>query len=103
MADMSGMATEPSPIVFFLPVWIGMMVAMMFPSIVSMVMLFTAVSRNRREASRPTAPTWVFLSEYLAIWSLFGIGAYLLSLVVPAVRMTAPGLRADSPFFGGSF
>jgi predicted metal-binding membrane protein len=37
----------------------------------------------------------------LAVWSLFGVVAYLLSLIVPAIGMAATGLRADSPMAAG--
>jgi predicted metal-binding membrane protein len=101
MADMPGMAREPSPALLFLPVWVSMMVAMMFPSVVPMVALFSTVTRNKRSAGGSAVPTWIFLAGYLAVWSLFGVGAYLLSLAVPAVDMMAPGLRAYSPLVGG--
>ena len=63
--------------------------------------LFSTVSRDRRAAGERPAPTWVFLIGYLSIWSLFGVGAYLLSLVLPAVGMSGPGLRTYSPVAGG--
>ena len=39
MNGMAGMAAEPSPALLFLPVWVGMMVAMMFPSVVPVALL----------------------------------------------------------------
>src|SRR5579872_273632 len=101
IADMRNMAMGPTPVTLFLPVWVSMMVAMMFPSVAPMVSLFSTVGRNQRITARSAVPTWVFLAGYLAIWSLFGLGAYLLSLAVPAVSMTAPGLRAYSPTVAG--
>ena len=101
MGDMPGMARGPSPALLFLPVWVSMMVAMMFPSVVPMVALFSTVTRNKRSAGGSAVPTWLFLAGYLAVWILFGVGAYLLSLAVPAVDMMAPGLRAYSPLVGG--
>jgi len=101
MTDMGEMARGPSPVLLFLPVWVSMMVAMMFPSVLPMVSLFSTVSRNQRSVGGSAVPTWVFLAGYLAAWSLFGVGAYLLSLAVPAVGMTAPGLRTNSPLVGG--
>jgi predicted metal-binding membrane protein len=101
MTDMGEMAPSPSPAMLFLPVWVGMMVAMMFPSVAPMVLLFSTVGRNQRSAGGSEVSTWVFLAGYLAVWSLFGVGAYLLSLAVPAVGMAAPGLRTHSPLVGG--
>jgi predicted metal-binding membrane protein len=101
MGLVSGMSMGPAPLLLFLAVWIAMMVAMMFPSVAPMVMLFATVSRNRRLAGERTAPTSVFLVGYLAVWGLFGIGAYLVSLIVPAMGMAGPGLRVYSPLMGG--
>lgn len=104
MGSMAGMPATPgtNPAALFLPVWISMMAAMMFPSVVPMVLLFATVGHNRRRAGGPAVPPWVFLAGYLAVWSLFGVGAYLLSLAVPAVGMMAPGLRVSSPVAAGT-
>lgn len=101
MADMPGMTPGPDPVLLFLPVWVSMMVAMMFPSVAPMVSIYAAVGRNKRSGGVSAVPTWVFLAGYLAVWTLFGVGAYLLSLAVPAVGMAAPGLRTHSPLVGG--
>jgi predicted metal-binding membrane protein len=94
-------AVAPVPILLYLPVWVSMMVAMMFPAVAPIVSLFATISQKRRAANQRAAPTWVFLVGYLAVWSLFGVGAYLLSLVVPALSMMAPGLRIDYPVAAG--
>jgi predicted metal-binding membrane protein len=98
---MAAMDAEPVSALVFLPLWISMMVAMMFPAVAPTVSLFATISERRRAAGQPAAPTWVFLSGYLAVWSLFGLGAYLLSLAVPAVGMMAAGLRVDHPLVAG--
>lgn len=98
---MAAMDAGPVSLLLFLPLWISMMVAMMFPSVAPVVLLFAAINTKRRAASQPATPTWVFLTGYLLVWSLFGIGAYLLSLVVPALGMMAVGLRMDNPVAAG--
>jgi predicted metal-binding membrane protein len=98
---MVAMGAEPESALLFLPLWISMMVAMMFPAVAPIVSLFATISQKRRDAGQPAAPTWLFLAGYLAIWSLFGIGAYLLSLLVPALGMMASGLRMDNPVAAG--
>jgi predicted metal-binding membrane protein len=100
--DMPRMAEQLVPILLFLPIWVGMMAAMMFPSVAPMVSLFASVSREQRDAGKPAAPTWIFVAGYLAVWTLFGVGVYLLSLAVPAVGMAAPGLLTYTPLVGGS-
>lgn len=96
-------ATAPAPVslLLFLPVWIAMMVAMMLPSVAPVVSLFAAAGRVRRQAGGRATPAWVFVAGYLAVWSLFGLGAFLLSLAVPALGMAANGLRDVSALAGG--
>src|SRR5260221_6498136 len=53
----------------YLPIWIAMMVAMMFPAVAPMVLLFTTLGQNRRAAGQRATPTWVFLAGYLAVWT----------------------------------
>jgi predicted metal-binding membrane protein len=98
---MAAMEAGPVSLLLFLPLWVTMMVAMMFPAVAPVVSLFTTISTKRRAANQPAAPTWIFLIGYLFVWSLFGIGAYLLSLVVPAIGMMAAGLRVDNPVAAG--
>ena len=102
MADMSGMpgmSAASSPALSFLSVWTAMMVAMMFPSLAPVVA--AAGGDGRLQAGRGAAPTLIFLLGYLAVWAAVGVGAYVLSLIVPGVRMAAPGLRGARPFIGG--
>jgi predicted metal-binding membrane protein len=102
MNGMTGMAAQPSPAPLFLAVWVGMMVAMMFPSVVPTALLFATMSAGRQRDGQPVVPTWMFLGGYLAIWSVFGFAAYLVSRAVPAVGMSSPGLRSLSPIVGGA-
>src|SRR5258706_6286359 len=109
MSGMNGMSqsapaagSESVPIFLYLPLWTAMMVAMMFPAAAPVVSLFVTVSQNRRAGGQRAAPTWIFLVGYLAIWSLLGVGAYLLSLALPAVGMMAAGLNVSSPLIAGA-
>jgi predicted metal-binding membrane protein len=102
MSRTSGMPPASSPAAPFLSAWIAMMVAMMFPSGAPAVTAFAAVAITRRRGGERVAPAWVFSLGYLAVWSGIGLGAYLLSLIVPEVSMMGPGLRATSPIIAGS-
>lgn len=102
MNGTGGMAARPSPAVLFLPVWVGMMAAMMFPSVGPTALLFSAMSAGRHRAGKTAVPTWMFLAGYLATWGVCGVAAYLVSLAVPAVGMSSPGLRTLSPAVGGA-
>ena len=60
----------------FIAIWVAMMVAMMFPTAAPMILTFARVQANRRQQSRPFVPTWVFVSSYLVVWTVFGVLAY---------------------------
>lgn len=98
---MATMSAQPESALIFLPLWTIMMIAMMFPAVAPVVSLFAAISSKRRMGGEKVAPIWLFLAGYLAVWGLFGIGAYLLSLVIPALSMMAAGLRVDHPLAAG--
>ncbi len=96
MGGMSSAHPSSTAVIVFLPVWIAMMVGMMFPAVAPVVSLVAVASRKRREAGRRSVPLVVFLAGYLAIWTLFGVCANLLSLAVPSLDMAAPGIRSES-------
>jgi predicted metal-binding membrane protein len=98
---MAEMAAEPMSLLFFLPLWVTMMAAMMFPAVAPVIVLFATLSHKRRATGQTAAPAWIFIAGYLAVWSMFGLVAYLLSLIVPAVGMAATGLRTDSALAAG--
>ena len=54
----------------------------MLPSVAPMVLTFARVQAERTRSGRPdTAPTWVFVSGYFAVWTAFGLVAYGFFLV----------------------
>src|SRR5713226_2125779 len=60
----------------FLALWVAMMVAMMFPTAAPMILMFARTSAAKRQRGQSYVPTWVFVSAYLVVWSLFGVVAY---------------------------
>ena len=75
LQQMSGMdmgaATELGSFGFFMAVWVPMMAAMMLPGAVP------AVSSFIRSSGRALAAP-LFAGSYLAVWTLFGLAAYVL-------------------------
>ena len=57
----------------FLTMWVAMMVAMMFPAAAPMVLMY-----GRMRKSDPPSVA-LFTLAYIALWFVFGLGAYLLS------------------------
>ena len=66
-----GMASMPLPL--FLGMWVTMMVAMMFPSVAPMVVIYSRFSLLRNHTNRATP---VFVGGYLLAWTLVGFLAY---------------------------
>ncbi len=85
----------------FLVMWVVMMIAMMFPAVVPMVLIFSKVHENRKVRNEGTTPTWVFVSGYLLVWAFFGALAYLADTVVGHLAMSFPILKTYSPVIGG--
>src|SRR5688500_3099375 len=74
----AGPGTELGGLAWFTGVWVVMMVAMMFPAIWPMVVMFTRVQTRKQEeeAGRWPAATILFVAGYLVAWSAVGIVAY---------------------------
>ena len=82
--------------------WGVMMVAMMFPSVAPMAVLFSTISRRKRERADPFVPAWIFVVGYTVVWTLTGSLAYAGDVAIQAVPDTFPGLRTYGPVIGGS-
>ncbi|MFI5268239.1 MAG: DUF2182 domain-containing protein [Chloroflexota bacterium] len=94
---MMGMAAP-----LFLAIWIVMMVAMMFPTAAPMILMFAAIADGKHQRGQPFAPTWIFVSAYLLVWSLFGIVAYTLALGAERLAAAAPWLVMHGAQVGGA-
>jgi len=67
LMDVSGWAAS---LPLFVTMWVVMMVAMMFPAVSPVVLLF---DRWRRSRERSVATTMAFVAGYLIIWSVAGV------------------------------
>jgi predicted metal-binding membrane protein len=80
MAGMdAGPGTDPGTLGFYTLSWVVMMAAMMFPSIVPMVLVFSLVQRRRdaRGAVQRSVSMNLFVAGYLLTWTVFGLAAYV--------------------------
>jgi len=85
----------------FLVMWVVMMIAMMFPAVVPMVLIFSKVHDERKARNEGSIPTWVFVSGYLIVWAFFGVLAYFGGLLVDHSALSFPKLKAYSTVIGG--
>lgn len=85
----------------FLSIWVVMMVAMMFPTAAPMILMFARVHGDKRQSGKAFVPTWVFVSAYLLLWTLFGVLAYVGAMWVEALANQVPWLMANAARIGG--
>jgi predicted metal-binding membrane protein len=83
----AGPGTDPGTLGFFLVVWVVMMAAMMFPSVLPMVVVYGRVSRRRPR-------TALFVAGYLVTWTGAGLLAY--GLFVAGRALSGDALAWDS-------
>jgi len=85
----------------FLAIWVVMMVAMMFPTAAPMILMFARVQRDKRRNGRAFVPTWVFVSAYLLLWTLFGVLAYVGAMWAETLAQQVPWLMMNAAHIGG--
>ncbi len=85
----------------FIAIWIVMMVAVMFPTAAPMILIFARVYAGKREHGDPFIPTWVFVSSYLFVWTLFGVLAYTAALGTEELGKQSMWLMDNAARFGG--
>lgn len=86
----------------YLAIWVLMMVAMMLPTAAPMILMFAAIAAGKRQRGQPFAPTWMFVSAYLLVWSLVGIIAYVLALGAERGAAAIPWLMMHGAQAGGA-
>lgn len=85
----------------FLGIWVVMMVAMMFPSAAPMILMFAAISSGKQRRAQAFTPTWVFVSGYLIVWTLFGALAYLIAIGAEHLAAQSMWLMENGARIGG--
>lgn len=75
----------------FMPMWLVMMVAMMFPAVAPLVLIHRTVVRKRGEG---WAPSVAFVLGYLAIWTVIGLVPLAAFLAFRSLASPAPWLVA---------
>jgi predicted metal-binding membrane protein len=83
----------------FVVMWTVMMAAMMFPSVIPVVLAFATFSRSRGESA--TLAATLFVLGYLVVWGALGVPAHWLLVAVAGLRDATPRLAAFLPALGG--
>lgn len=96
-----GMPFSVSNAALYVLLWGVMMVAMMFPSVAPVTVLFATVTRQKREQATSFAPAWLFVAGYAVLWTLTGGVAYAGDIAIQSLPDTFPGLRTYGSVIGG--
>jgi predicted metal-binding membrane protein len=99
----AGPGTDPGTLGFYVVSWVVMMSAMMFPSIVPVVLTFGFVHHRRRHRGMVdrVVCTWVFVAGYLLTWTAFGLLAYGLYVGVRSLSIPALSWHRGGPYLAG--
>ena len=81
--------------------WAVMMIAMMVPSVIPMVMVFTAVNRNKKQTDPSYVPTFVFVSGYVVAWSGFSLFVSVAQWPLHAAGVLDPMMDPNNYTFSG--
>ena len=82
--------------------WAVMMVGMMLPSAIPMTLIYGAVARKAAGQGTTLAPAAVFISGYIAIWTVFSAGAAFAQWALDQAALLSPMLVSNSPWLGAA-
>lgn len=105
MPDMSGMAMgmrdwSSTDFIMMLLMWVIMMIAMMVPSAMRTVMIYSRIVSKAQTSGRSIAPTYLFVSGYVCIWSFFSLIATILQWLLERLALVSPMMVSSSAYLG---
>jgi predicted metal-binding membrane protein len=96
----AGPGTELGSAGWYLGIWVTMMAAMMLPSAMPMVLLFSKASSGATR--RPGLATGLFVTGYLIVWTGFGLVAYGLFRLVRGLDTSHLAWDREGPVVAGA-
>jgi predicted metal-binding membrane protein len=96
----AGPGTDLGSAGWYLGIWVTMMAAMMLPSAMPMVLLFSKASSG--SVGRPGLATGLFVSGYLIVWTAYGLVAYGLFRLVRGLDPSFLGWEREGPVVAGA-
>jgi predicted metal-binding membrane protein len=110
MREMSAMSSMPatmqirpwaaSDFALMFLMWAVMMVGMMVPTAAPVTLVYSAVARKAAGQGTPVAPTVTFVFGYVAMWTLFSVGATFVQWALDQAALLSPMMVASSPWLG---
>jgi predicted metal-binding membrane protein len=83
-----------------LAMWAVMMVAMMVPTVAPMTLMYAAVARKAAAQHNPMAPTFVFVTGYITMWTVFSLVATIAQYALDRAALLSPMMVSRSAIFG---
>jgi predicted metal-binding membrane protein len=105
MPDMPGMAMgihdwTPTDFIMMSLMWVIMMIGMMVPSAMRSVMIYSLIVSKAQTSGRSIAPTYLFVSGYVCIWSFFSLIATILQWLLERLALVSPMMVSTSAYLG---
>jgi predicted metal-binding membrane protein len=110
--DMEGMSTSGSMMTLrpwtsldfalTFAMWTVMMVGMMVPSAAPTALIYAAVARKAARQGAVLAPTIIFVSGYVAVWTVFSLLATVIQWGLERAALLSPMLASTSPSLGAA-
>jgi predicted metal-binding membrane protein len=85
-----------------LAMWAVMMVAMMLPTAAPMTLLYAAVARKAAGQHTPLASTSVFVTGYLAMWTIFSLVTTIAQHALDQAALLSPMMVSKSAGLGAA-
>ena len=85
-----------------LAMWATMMVAMMVPTAAPMTLLYAAVARKAAAQRNVLAPTCVFVTGYIVMWTIFSLVATIAQHALDRAALLSPMMSSNSAAFGAA-
>lgn len=82
--------------------WAVMMVGMMVPTAIPMTLIYAAIVRKASRNNQTLAPAAIFISGYVAVWTLFSLVATLAQWLLDQTALLSPMMVSTSPLLGAS-
>jgi len=82
--------------------WAVMMVGMMVPTAIPMTLIYAAIARRAQEKGQFVAPTAMFVTGYVLIWTIFSLGATILQWGLDQAALLSPMMVTTSPALGAA-
>lgn len=95
-------AWGPVELLLTFVMWSVMMVAMMIPSAVPLILVFTKINRTRREREDSALPTATFVSGYLLVWTGLSALATLMQWGLHDAGLLSPMMKSSSSLVSGT-